>query len=152
MFRDFIYLEDDEVTIDGVRFYGSPWTPVFFDWAFMKKRGADIAEVWKKIPQGLDVLITHGPPQGILDDAASYRGGGGEPSHAGCADLRARVRFVKPKLHFFGHIHMQQGVFEEDGIRYVNCTTSECEQRSAGIHVSFARAFGPRRATNTKFA
>ena len=31
-------------------------------------RGAEIAEKWKLIPDDTDILITHGPPNGILDE------------------------------------------------------------------------------------
>jgi hypothetical protein len=54
------------VTIDGVSFRASPYTPEFMNWAFMYPRGA-AARYWDQIPYGLDVLITHGPPFGILD-------------------------------------------------------------------------------------
>ena len=32
--KGIIYLFDTEVVIDGVKFYGSPWQPEFYDWAF----------------------------------------------------------------------------------------------------------------------
>ena len=67
MFAGAHYLEDGEVTIDGVRFYGSPWQPAFMDWAFNLPRGPELAAVWARIPRGIDVLITHGPPDGIGD-------------------------------------------------------------------------------------
>lgn len=93
------YLQDSGVTLDGVEFWGSPWTPRFFDWAFMLERGGNaLRHRWSLIPESTDVLITHGPPQGILDDAPV----GG---HVGCELLRDRVSEVKPDLHVFGHIH-----------------------------------------------
>ena len=61
------YLHDSGCEIDGVRFWGSPVSPRFFDWAFNRDRGADIRRHWDMIPTGADVLITHGPPHGILD-------------------------------------------------------------------------------------
>ena len=64
------YLQDNGLELEGLRFWGSPWTPVFFNWAFNLERGDAIAERWSLIPEKLDVLITHGPPAGILDPVA----------------------------------------------------------------------------------
>jgi predicted phosphodiesterase len=59
--KGIIYLFDSEVIIDGVKFYGSPWQPEFYDWAFNLPRGEKLAEKWAKIPGNTDILITHGP-------------------------------------------------------------------------------------------
>lgn len=117
------YLEDEEVSIEGVRFWGSPWQPAFNDWAFNLPRGASLAAKWALIPAGIDVLVTHGPPMGIGDR-------GPVAGRLGCADLRARVREVAPPLHVFGHIHQDGGVWSEgeDGVVYANVTTWECER------------------------
>jgi Icc-related predicted phosphoesterase len=110
-----IYLENEEVTIDGVRFYGSPITPRFFDWAFMRDRGDEISKVWEKIPEGIDVLITHGPALNKLD--VSGRG-----DVCGCYDLGSFIKKIKPKVHICGHIHGSYGYLKEDNITYINCS------------------------------
>ena len=107
------YLENTGVTIDNVTFWGSPYTPEFLNWAFMYPRGSG-AKYWDQIPDGLDVLITHGPPLGILDQVAP----GGE--HLGCAELLESVEQKKPKVHLFGHIHGGAGTFENESTRFVN--------------------------------
>jgi Icc-related predicted phosphoesterase len=61
------------------------------------------------------VLITHGPPQGIGDGGVAVR--------AGCADLLERVQTVRPRLHLFGHIHEDGGLWEREGIAFANVTT-----------------------------
>ncbi|MCC7071871.1 MAG: metallophosphatase domain-containing protein [Deltaproteobacteria bacterium] len=128
IFDGLVVLIDEEATVGGLRVYGSPWTPRYHSWSFMKERGAPLAAVWAKIPAGLDLLITHGPPKGVLDDASSYRGGTwAGPELAGCEDLARRVELTRPRVHAFGHIHGRQGVVEKNGTRFVNCTTSECE-------------------------
>jgi predicted phosphohydrolase len=116
MFKGAHYLEDAELTIDGVRFYGSPWQPAFYDWAFNLPRGPALAAVWAKIPRGIDVLVTHGPPDGIGDRTTATR-------RAGCADLRARVAEVRPRLHLFGHIHQDGGVWRDGATTFANVTT-----------------------------
>ena len=92
------YLCDESLTLDGVKFYGSPWQPRFFDWAFNKDRGAPLKAIWDKIPLDTDVLITHGPPHGILDLTF-------DKIKAGCEELLLAVQRIKPKVHVFGHIH-----------------------------------------------
>jgi predicted phosphohydrolase len=110
---DFVYLEDAAVEIDGVRIYGSPWQPAFFDWAFNLPRGAALREKWARIPDDTEVLLTHTPPAGVLDE--TRRGEG-----VGCADLLDRIREVRPGLHVFGHIHEAYGTLRRDGVLYVN--------------------------------
>lgn len=110
------YLQDEAVTIEGVKFYGSPWTPTFFNWAFMKDRGEEIQQEWAKIPTDVDVLITHGPPYGILDP-------GFKAAHVGCEDLLFELENrISPKLHVFGHLHSGYGELDRDGIHYVNAS------------------------------
>lgn len=101
------YLEDSEVTIDGVKFYGSPVTPRYGMWAFMLDRDSkEIRERWNEIPEDTDVLITHGPPYGILDQSAPHLHG----EHLGCEELLKRLfELSKLKLHVFGHIHGSHG-------------------------------------------
>jgi predicted phosphohydrolase len=115
------YLKDAEVMIDGVRFYGSPWQPAFHDWAFNLPRGAALAAVWAKIPRGVDVLITHGPPNGIGDRTTMV-------ARAGCVDLRRRVAELAPALHLFGHIHQDGGAWRHGATTFANVTTWECER------------------------
>lgn len=103
---DVHYLQDSEVTLGGLRFWGSPWQPWFMDWAFNLQRGPDLAAKWALIPDGIDVLITHGPPQGTADRTVN-----GED--VGCADLAAAMDRVKPRLSVFGHIHEGYGVYED---------------------------------------
>lgn len=78
-----IYLNESGVTINGVRIWGTPWSKWFYDWAFNIPRGTD-AEYWKKVPDDTDILVTHGPPYGILDMIKSCN------KHAGCQGIIKR--------------------------------------------------------------
>ena len=120
LFHGLTYLEDELVELEGVRFYGSPWQPWFHDWAFNARRGPAIDAIWQRIPAAVDVLITHGPPMGFGDRC--YDG-----ERVGCEDLLRHLGRVKPKLHFFGHIHEDRGQWQLDETRIINCTTSECD-------------------------
>jgi Icc-related predicted phosphoesterase len=111
-----IYLEDSGTEIEGRRFYGSPWQPEFCNWAFNLPRGAALREKWDLIPEGLDVLITHGPPKGIHDQASPRNGS----ESLGCEDLASAVRRVKPRVHVFGHIHGGYGMTRYGNTVYVN--------------------------------
>jgi len=109
------YLDNAEFVIDGVKFWGSPITPAFMNWHFMRDRGDNIAMIWKQIPNDTDVLITHGPPLNILDENHRHQ-------HCGCWDLNDKIRKVKPKVHLFGHIHESYGAYTHaDGVRHYNC-------------------------------
>lgn len=109
-----IYLENTGVTINGMSFWGSPYTPEFMDWAFMYPRGPRAKLIWEQIPEHLDVLITHGPPFGILDQFEP----GGE--HLGCAELLNAVAAKRPKLHIFGHIHGGAGKVKNGDVWAIN--------------------------------
>lgn len=116
--KKIIYLKDSFVGIEGLKIYGAPWQPRFFDWAFNLNRGREMAEKWKLIPADTDVLITHGPPFGILDETP--RG-----DLAGCEELRKRVEDVLPKIHIFGHIHYGYGTAEKFGVKFVNASVCD---------------------------
>ena len=113
--KHIVYLEDSATVIDGVKFWGSPHQPWFFDWAFnWPRNGKELAHYWSLIPEDTDVLITHGPPFGILD----LPFGKGEP--AGCELLLKRVQEVNPRVHIFGHIHGSYGELRIGGTHFVN--------------------------------
>lgn len=111
------YLQDQAVTIKGSVFYGSPWQPTFMNWAFNLPRGQQLANKWKLIPRSTDVLITHGPSYGILDECIDGK-------RAGCEELTHAVARTKPSYHVFGHIHEGYGVLEKNGITYINASVN----------------------------
>ncbi|MHB1095617.1 MAG: metallophosphatase domain-containing protein [Gemmatimonadaceae bacterium] len=112
------YLRDSGVTIEGVRFWGSPWQPWFNHFAFNLLRGAEIAAKWALIPDDTKVLITHGPPRGILDVTRGY-----PTEHVGCEDLLVRIgQLTQLRVHAFGHIHEAYGEEQHGKVRYVNAS------------------------------
>lgn len=111
------YLEDSGVEIDGIKFWGSPWQPWFHNWAFNAMRGKDIAYHWAKIPDDTNVLITHGPVKGVLDEAPRI----GSPERVGCQDLADRIgNLPNIKAHICGHIHNGYGQMTLAGVQFVN--------------------------------
>ena len=123
LFAGCTYLFDSAATVAGLSFYGAPWQPWFLDWAFNLPRGEPLRAKWALIPEGIDVLVTHGPPMEILD--RTFAG-----IHAGCADLRAAVERVRPALHLFGHIHEAFGVERHGEVLYANASTCDLDYRA----------------------
>lgn len=116
-----IYLQDRLVEIEGLRLYGSPWQPWFFDWAFNLSRGSELRAVWEKIPDQTDVLITHTPPYGILDTILNGK-------KVGCEELATRVKQLRNlRLHVFGHIHEADGEEIHGNVRFVNASICTVE-------------------------
>lgn len=113
---NFTYLQEDRYECDGIKFYGVPHQPEFFGWAFNVPRGEKLKVIWDKIPEDTDVLLTHGPPMGILD--ANREG-----QHCGCEDLLNRVKELNVKVHAFGHIHEGYGMKEIEGTIYINSSS-----------------------------
>ena len=124
---DIHYLYERTVEVEGLKIYGAPWTPTFQDWSFMRDRGEDIRKHWDRIPNDTDILVTHGPPLGVLD--MNYEG-----KQCGCEDLLEAVLRVRPKLHVFGHIHDHHGVerFQDDHGKIVFVNAAQCG-RSLGF-------------------
>jgi Icc-related predicted phosphoesterase len=119
------YLEDSSTEINGLTIYGSPWQPFFGGWAFNLHRGEPLAEVWARIPDDTDILVTHGPPQGILDRNRSG-------DLCGCRDLLVRLMELRPRLHVFGHIHESAGRLDIHRTTFVNSSVApgpECPLR-----------------------
>lgn len=129
-----IYLQDSSVTLDigdrKIKVYGSPWQPWFHDWAFNVQRGSKLEAIWSQIPEDTDLLITHGPPQGILDLCDH-----GE--QVGCDDLLRRVKQLKLKLHVFGHIHESYGFEEINGTIYANASSCNLRYNPVNLPLVF---------------
>lgn len=106
------YLIDQMIEIEGIRFYGSPWTPKFGRWSFMLNK-EQIKQKWEIVPKDIDILITHGPPKEILDTTYSE-------DDAGCPYLLDRIKEIKPKYHIFGHIHEAYGTRYSKDTIYCN--------------------------------
>lgn len=108
-----IYLEDSAIELFGYTIWGSPWTPRYFDWAFNLPRGPALAAKWAEIPSHTDILMTHGPPNQLLDMCF-------DGTTPGCRDLRERVEAISPLVHVFGHVHEAYGCREVGNTLFIN--------------------------------
>jgi Icc-related predicted phosphoesterase len=121
-FCDATYLCDSGTEFEGLKIWGSPWTKRFDGMnpkcmAFTVDTDEELAEKWKSIPKNIDILITHSPSQGVLDETVRCENVGSESLikpmiNSGC------------RLHVFGHIHEAYGKFYNPilGITYVNAS------------------------------
>jgi Icc-related predicted phosphoesterase len=102
-----IYLENDYVTIEGIKIFGSPYTPNFGNWSFMRDRNK-LDRFWHSaIHNDTNIVVTHGPPKGILDKSENREG---LMECCGDKSLLNRVLDIQPVYHLFGHIHNCNGI------------------------------------------
>lgn len=122
---NFHFLIDESVTIDNVKFYGTPWCGgeryVMGKWGFFQYNNIIRRQLFDNIPSDTDILISHSPPYGILD---VYR-----QTNLGCNELLTRVKQIKPILHLFGHIHDAYGRMFSEYTEYYNCSNLDEEYK-----------------------
>jgi len=135
-----IYLNDDGITLEGIKIGGSPVQPEFLDWAFNRTRTRKdsmsdrnrqigrgyIGTHWDLIPEDTKVLLTHGPAKGILD--RTYRGN----QEVGCNKLFHRIQNLNELvLHVCGHIHEAAGMvmltLGNNKITFVNASSLDLQ-------------------------
>lgn len=115
----------ESLEIEGIKIFGSPYTPYFLNWAFNVDRGPDIRRLWDQIPDDTQLLITHGPPYGILD-VVFFPDFVTPKERVGCMDLLNRINELKDlKMHFFGHLHGSNGEMEVDGKKFYNVASCD---------------------------
>ena len=121
-----IYLENSGVEVMGLKIWGSPVTSTLPSWSFVETDETKRFDHWKQIPMDLDILVTHGPPHGIMDQVPRFYHEEG-PVDENCGDvmLLAHVTRTKPKYHVFGHIHEGYGRIETPHTTFINC--SQCD-------------------------
>lgn len=124
------YLRDSSKKVLGKVFWGSPYTPAYKNMAFNKERTQEMKSHWDKVPENIDVLITHGPPADILD--RTYKG-----VRVGCHHLKIKALKIKPKFHFFGHIHESAGKINRNGTTFYNAALVNKEKKIINSPIQF---------------
>jgi Icc-related predicted phosphoesterase len=114
LFSNAIYLHNEGIQIEGINFWGSPYSPLFNDWAFMKN-AEQLAQIWELIPKKVDILITHGPARQLLDISA-------DSHYCGCPTLNKKIIELKPKYHITGHIHEASGTLKFNETTIINAS------------------------------
>ena len=114
-----IYLENSGIVLDGYNIWGSPNVLDLPDWAFSSSE-EELKIIYKKIPKNTDILITHQPPFGILDNSSMH-------NDLGSRTLLKRVKELSIKINIFGHIHHSQGTEIIDGKIFANTSVNRGE-------------------------
>ena len=107
------YLMNNSITVNGIKFWGSPYSPVYNKWVFMGFL-PELKKIWDTIPLDTDIIITHCPPFGINDQVKGIS--------MGCPGLRDKIKEIKPKFHIHGHIHEGHGIYCDENTTYVNAS------------------------------
>lgn len=119
------YLQDESVTCEGLKIWGSPWQRPFFDWAFNLPE-EELAKKWELIPEGTDIVLLHGPPYGYGDYVPrTYTDNGDEipgGEHVGSLSLLKRIAKIKPRAVIYGHVHCGRGRWKLDTTELINAT------------------------------
>lgn len=123
------YLEDTGITLDNINFWGSPFTPGDSSWAFSRDRGKPISEHWNKIPEATNILITHGPPLGILDELDDKK-------MIGCKNLKDKLKELNISFHIFGHVHDDYGSVKTQKIEYINASSLDASYKVVNQPIS----------------
>jgi len=117
-------LHNESVTIDGVKFFGTPNTVNFGNWNHMNDEKS-LFELWdKQMPDDIDVMLSHGPPFGYGDNCNQPVYGNTADSHLGSKALAEIILNKNPQYVFCGHIHTGDRVTEMDNgtkIHNVSC-------------------------------
>lgn len=116
--RDFFgkrinYLCNDSVEIEGLKIWGSSYSPLFSDWAWMKPDNY-LKEIWDGIPKGTNIVVTHTPCYGILDQVLL------KMESVGSRTLKDKIKEIKPAIHLCGHIHESAGRYTDEKTNYFN--------------------------------
>jgi len=105
--KGIVYLENASTNIDGLNIFGTPVTPAFgHGWAWNRDRGK-MNKLWESIPDNTDIVISHGPPKGVLDLSYNKLN---DLEFCGCSSMKKRMLKLKPKAVLFGHIHNFQDI------------------------------------------
>lgn len=118
------YLNNSSIEIEGLKIYGAPDQPAFCGWGF-NRTNSELTEIWKKIPDDTNILITHAPAYTILDELE-------DGTMVGDVPLMKRINTLpKLKVHICGHIHPSHGMIEVNGVTHINASILDDDYRIA---------------------
>lgn len=126
------YLQDTAVELHGLRIWGTPWQPWFYDWAFNAPRfdGEDfLASKFDAIPEGTDIVVGHGPPHDVGDRTP-------DGTHVGSTAMTATLERVRPRLMVCGHIHSAYGRYRLGDTEVINAALVDEDYRPVNAPVA----------------
>lgn len=128
------YLQDDSITIDGIKIHGTPYQTKFGNWPFMKTE-EELEVLWKDMPT-CDILVVHGPPFGAGDLAIREevniltREKEIVRNRAGSTTLVKKLEELKIPWCICGHIHENYGIYELGTTKVANVAvcSNDCKK------------------------
>jgi len=112
--KGIVYLENTSTNIDGLNIFGTPVSPSFgVGWAYNRSRDK-MDKLWKSIPENTDIVVSHGPPKGILDLSYNRENA---LEFCGCGAMKKNMMILEPKLVLFGHIHNCESIINAGTIQ-----------------------------------
>jgi Icc-related predicted phosphoesterase len=123
-YKELTWFFNETKIIDDLKIFGSPYTPVYGKCGAYMYNRKDAHKYWHCIEEGTDIVITHGPPLGILD-LADHNQDRSLIAQVGCRTLYKTIDKIRPKLHCFGHIHStdrfnNRGIYSNDNTAFIN--------------------------------
>jgi Icc-related predicted phosphoesterase len=106
-------LTNHGIELDGLKIWGCSYVPQFFNWAFMEDEIILKNVIYTQIPEGIDILVCHSPPFGILDD-------NGYGEKCGSTAMAHHLKRIKPRYYFCGHIHEGRGIYKTPETTFIN--------------------------------
>ncbi len=118
---DFEWLKDSGTEFEGVKIWGSPWTHQFHGQnemckAFSFDHPEKVMQKFSLIPKETDILVTHSPAYGILDETLC------KESVGSLYLSEISTNKIMPALHIFGHIHESYGQVIKNKTLFVNAS------------------------------
>ena len=134
---DIDFLLDSKTTFRNQNIWGTPWVPKCGVWGFMYNSQEQANEKFSLIPDDTDILLSHSPPRGTLDIVSKKKYVLNEdtlntelkrvPEEVGCPILAKHLERVRPKAHFFGHIHESHGWYFCQDQNRISVNASICD-------------------------
>lgn len=123
------YLQDSATEWEGLKFYGTPWQPIFGNWAF-NADDETLKRRWSFIHDDTNVLLSHGPPYTFGDLAPPLLNRRKQWTNVGCKHLLDRLyELERCRLTVFGHIHEGRGEWELGTMKLANVTLVDGENK-----------------------
>lgn len=133
------FIDEGLVEIEGIKIYCSAITPFFYNWAWNRYPGEEIQRHWDMIPEGIDILATHGPAYNILDGVPEYNPKTEQMDvrHCGCPQLLKKIEEIKPKYHLCGHIHGGFGTHIGEHTTFINASICDEDYKPTNKPIMF---------------
>lgn len=144
-YPDIEYLLDSSFEFKGLKFYGIPWVMPCGYWSFTMTNPNFEKSKMNEIPLDTDIIISHSPPCGILDEIKHSKLSRNKETgqlemkygikNIGSPQLLERIKKIGPRVNIFGHIHENHGFKEKSGVLFVNASIQDEMHRPGNLPI-----------------